>query len=795
MREDLRYGLRMLLKKPGFAVIAITTLALGIGANTIVFSGVYALYLQGLPYPNADRLVAVTWASRSGLESSVSYADFRDWRSQSEAFDEMAASRTLAMNLTGVELSERVTASYVTRELFPMLNARPSIGRDFADEDFHPGAAKTIILSHAFWRERLGGDIEITGKRLKLNGEEFTVIGVMAEEFQYPFRANLWAPLESVERDDLLHDRDATLYDIIGLLKTDATATAAVKELTALANDSSARSRPGADLVLRVVPLGETLPGVEKYRAPMIVMQLAVLFVLLIASANLANMLLARNSGRRHEFTIRLALGANRARLVRQLLAEGLLIGVAGTGAGLLIAVWGLGWLRSAIAWRAPGSRDVEINLAVLLVTLGASLVTTLAFSLMPALIASKQNLSAGLKSGAYAVTGSRSRRGYSRALVAAEVSLAVMLLAGAGLMIRTFINLTDEDPGIDPDNGVALTLALPPSGYASHDRLASFYDEAIRRIKVLPGVEETGAVTYLPLIGYNPGAEFRIEGRAADAMNTDFQPVTPGYFRAMGIPVLRGELFGDPDISASPQKVVINAALERRFFSGEEPLGKRLQISSGNGASMSVVVTGVVGDVKQFGLHSEPRPEVYLPAYRNSMTLIVRASDTGSLLAPLADVIRGMNDDRIVYSLKTLNQLVADSVEKRRIFMLLLGCLSTIALLMAVMGIYGVVSYMVAERTREFGIRMALGAGPGRISLSVVGQAVTLALVGLAVGSVGSLALARLMRSLLYGVGLLDPLTLIAPALLILVAAMAASFVPARRAASVDPMIALRQE
>jgi putative ABC transport system permease protein len=370
------------------------------------------------------------------------------------------------------------------------------------------------------------------------------------------------------------------------------------------------------------------------------------------------------------------------------------------------------------------------------------------------------------------------------------------MLLAGAGLMIRTFINLTGEDPGFDPNNSVALTVALPPSGYAGHDRLASFYGEAMRRIKSLPGVEDAGAVTYLPLIGYNPGAEFHIEGRAPiDEMKADFQPVSPGYFRAIGIPVVRGETFAEPDMSASPQKVIINAAFERRFFNGEDALGKRIQLVGANRSPMSLVIVGVVGDVRQFGLHNDPRPEMYLPSYRNSMTLVVRASDAEKLIPPLAQVIPEMGDERVVYNLKTLPQLVVDSIEKRRIFMLLVSVLSSIALLMAVMGIYGVISYRVAERTREFGIRMALGASSVCISLSVVKQAAALALLGLIIGSAGSLALARLMRSLLYGVGPLDLLTLVAPALLMLIAATAASFIPARRAATVDPMVALRHE
>jgi putative ABC transport system permease protein len=485
--------------------------------------------------------------------------------------------------------------------------------------------------------------------------------------------------------------------------------------------------------------------------------------------------------------------------LIRQLLAESTLLGLVGSAVGVLLAFWGLNALRSSVGLRVPGGDEIGINAPVLLITLAASLVTSLCIGLAPAIIASRQDINESLKSSASNTTSDPRQRRFSRLLATAEVALAVVLLAGAGMMIRTFLNLTKEDPGFNPRNAVALSLALPQFERADYDRLASHYEEAIKQIKAVPGVEAAGAATYLPLIGYNPGTDFIIGGQSTspgNASRADIQPVTSGYFQAIGMSLVRGRTFADADMSATPQSVIINNAFAKRFCAETDPLGKSLQLLSGNLPRAPLVIVGVVGDVKQFGLHTEPRPEIYIPGYRQLMTIIVRATTPPETLSvALGEAVRRSAGDGASYSLKTMEEAVADSIERRRIFMLLLGVLSSVALVMAAMGIYGVISYMVARRTREIGIRMALGAQGGHILRSVIGQGLSLACAGIAIGLIASLALTRAMRSMLYGVGTVDLMVIAGLALLICAVALAASYLPARRATRVDPVVALRTE
>jgi putative ABC transport system permease protein len=798
--QDLRYGLRMLLKRPGFTIIAVLTLAFGIGANTIVFSGVYAFLIQGLPYANSDRMVVISRAASNGVETGISYPDFIDWKSQGTLFEGMAALRSISVNLTEAGAAERVTASLVSREFFALMGGRPAVGRGFGEEEFNRGGARAVILSHVFWQRFFGGDSEIVGKRLRLDDREFTVVGVMPESFRYPFRAALWLPLDANEKPEAIEDRLASYYDAIALVKPGVSSEAAANEMALLAARTGEEGRVRqSELAIKVTALGETIPGIRKYRNPVLVLQLAVVFVLLIASANLANMLLARNAVRNQEFTIRLALGAGRGRLIRQLLAESTLLGLVGSAVGVLLAFWGLNALRSSVGLRVPGGDEIGINAPVLLITLAASLVTSLCIGLAPAIIASRQDINESLKSSASNTTSDPRQRRFSRLLATAEVALAVVLLAGAGMMIRTFLNLTKEDPGFNPRNAVALSLALPQFERADYDRLASHYEEAIKQIKAVPGVEAAGAATYLPLIGYNPGTDFIIGGQSTspgNASRADIQPVTSGYFQAIGMSLVRGRTFADADMSATPQSVIINNAFAKRFCAETDPLGKSLQLLSGNLPRAPLVIVGVVGDVKQFGLHTEPRPEIYIPGYRQSMTIIVRATTPPETLSvALGEAVRRSAGDGASYSLKTMEEAVADSIERRRIFMVLLGVLSSVALVMAAMGIYGVISYMVARRTREIGIRMALGAQGGHILRSVIGQGLSLACAGIAIGLIASLALTRAMRSMLYGVGTVDLMVIAGLALLICAVALAASYLPARRATRVDPVVALRTE
>jgi len=801
MINDLRYGLRMLMKRPGFTVVAIVTLALGIGANTVIFSGVYAMLIQPLPYRNADRLVIVSQADRQGNEYRVSHPDFSDWKEQSDQFEQMAAFRAISANLSGPGPVERVTGCLVSQDFFPLLGGSPAIGRTFIAEEFRPGGPGSIILSSGFWQRRFGADPHVVGRDVNIDGEEFKVVGVMPPSFEYFFRAAFWTPLAAREKGEVLEDRSAHIYEIIAVLKPGLMADRAEQEGAALARLSDARRAAGQqELRVKVTGLRDSLQGLKRYKMPVIALQLAVLFVLLIASVNLANLLLARTTERRQEFLIRLAMGARRGRLVRQLLSESLLLTLFGSLLGLLLAMWGLDALRAIIPLRIPGVAEVEMNAPVLLTTLAVSALTTLGFSLAPAVLTSRQEVSEGLRGASGSATSDPRRRRLSGALVVTEVALAVVLIVASGLMARTFLNLTKEDPGFNPEHALAVSLSLLPSQYPDYASLVSHFDETIARIEAVPGVESVGGVTYMPLIGYNPGTSFMIEGRDEPppemAPRADFQPVTPGYFRAIGMPLLAGRHFSGADVKQTPGTAIINNALAKKFWPGEDPLGKHIQLRGDDHPGSSLSIIGVVGDVKQFGLHSDPRPEIYLPMYRHSMTFIVRTgTNPAALSTAIREAVQSPGDNETAVSLTTMEQVVIDSIEKRRVFVLLLGALSAVALLMAAMGIFGVISYLIAQRTREIGIRMALGAQSGNILKLVIGKGLALTLIGVGAGLAASFALTRFLSSLLFGVSSTDPATFAAIPLLFVVVAVAASYLPARRATRVDPMIALRHD
>jgi len=790
----------MLARNPGATAVAIITLALSIGTNSVIFSGVYSMLLQPLPYPNAGRLAVAFQSSKQGIETGVSYPDFVEWKEQNTAFEQIAAAHKVTVNLTGNARAEggqveRVTGAFITQDYLALLGGDALMGRTFLPEEFERGAEKTVVLSHAFWQSRFVEDAGVIGKKVMLDDDEFVVLGVMPASFQYPFRAAFWAPLNSGENAETLSDRGANLYEILGLLRKGVPPGVAAGELATLARRSPERDKSREELTVRVTGLRETLPGITKYRTPLLVLQFAVVFVLLIASVNLANLLLARSTERSHEFSVRQALGAGRLRLVRQLLTESMLLGLLGSLLGVVLAWWGIHALRAVIPWRAPGAAEVGINPAVLVFTLVVSLITSFAFGLAPAVLASRQNLNARLKVGG---AFDPRRRRLSAALAAAEVALALVLLVASGLMIRTFLNLTRESPGFNSDRAIALSLS-PRAPKTSGDQTADYYDQAVARIRAMPGVESVGGVAYLPLIGYNPGTDFTIEGRDAQfresADRVDFQPITPDYFRAMGIPLLSGRQFSDGELKPFPEVVMINLSLANKFWPGEDPLGKRIRLQGEQKPQSVLTVVGVVGDVKQFGLQTDPRPEIYLPMTRQTMTLIIRTSTEAAVLFPSLRELIQQIDSRAAFSLKTMDQVVADSIERRRVFALLLAAMAGIALVMAAMGVYSVISYLVAQRTREIGIRMALGAQRGDIRRLVVRDGAGLAVVGVGIGLAASLVLARALGSLLYGVSAADPTVLAGTSMLIVIVASMASYLPARRAASVDPMKALRQD
>jgi putative ABC transport system permease protein len=803
MFQDLRFGARMLLKRPGFTLIAVITLALSVGANTVVFSGVYAMLFQPLPYPNSERLAVVTQVGRQESEFGVSYPDFSAWKERNAAFERMAAARGINVNLAVGDEVERVTGNRVSTEFFPLFGGRAQLGRVFLAEEFRPGADKVVILSHKLWQESFGGEAGALGRTLKLNDQSYTVVGVMPPSFLYPFRGAFWVPLEAEEEAETIQDPTANHYQIIGALRPGVSLDAAEREIATLAQSASRqKSARQLELTVKAASLRDTIPGLTKYRTPIFALQFAVLFVLLIASVNLANLLLARNATRQQEFTIRLALGAGRRRLARQLLVESLMLGLLGSLFGLLLAMWGMNALRAVGDFRLPGASEIEINAPALLITLFISLLTSLAFGLGPALMASRQDLIECLKTGVKSADPRRRR--LSGILVAAEVALAVALLTGSGLMIRTVLNLLKEDPGFNPRRAGAVSLSIPPSNKdgkderSDHEILASYFDEAIRRIRALPGVESVGGVTYPPLVGYNPGVDFTIDGRAPEpemGLRADIQPITPDYFQAIGIPLLRGRQFTQIEMKPQPEVAIVNNAFAKKFWPDEDPLGKHILLQDDNFPRGPLVVVGVTGDVKQFGLHSTPRPEIYLPMRRHSMTLIVRTSgNPAQWAAAVRETVQSL-DNRAAISMRTLDQMVARSTFSRRNLALLMGVLGVVALLLSAMGIYGVISYLVAQRTHEMGIRLALGAQKRDILKLVLGQGLTLTLIGVAMGLTLALAMTRFLTSMLYGVSAADPTTFAAIALLFAGVALIASYLPARRAMKVDPITALRQE
>jgi putative ABC transport system permease protein len=764
----------------------------------VIFSGVYWMLLQPLPYPNAERLAVVSQVNREESEFGVSYPDFTAWKEQNAAFERMAASSGIYVHLTAGDDVERVAGSRVSTEFFPLLGGRAQLGRVFLAEEFRPGAGKVVVLSDKLWQERFGADAGVIGRKIKLDNQSYTVVGVMPPSFLYPFRSVLWTTLESEEEPGLLQDATANHYQIIGALKPGVSLEAAAEEMTGLAK-ATWRQKPAGqpELTVKVARLRDTIRSRTKYLPPLFALQLAVLFVLLIASVNLANLLLARNATRRQEFTIRMALGAGRGRLARQLLVESLTLGMLGSLFGILLALWGMSALKHLDRdLRLPGAGEIEINAPVLLITLFVSLLTSLAFGLGPALIAARQDLNECLKTRG---AGADPRPGrLIGILVAAEVALAVALLTGSGLMIRTVLNLTNESPGFDPKHAGAVTISIPPSkndGRPEHEILASYFDEAIRRIRALPGVESVGAVSFPPMVGYNPGVDFTIDGHSSSPLRADIQPITSDYFRAIGIPLLRGRRFTDAEMKPQPDVAIVNNAFAKKFWPGEDSIGRLLQLQSDTLPRGPLVVVGVVGDVKQFGLHMEPRPEIYLPMRRHSMTLIVRTTgNPAQLTAAVRETVQKL-DNRAAISMRKMEDVVNRSTWSRRTLALQMATLGAVALLLAAMGIYGVISYLVAQRTREMGIRLALGAQRRDLLKLVMGQGLTLTLIGVAAGLVLSFALTRFLSSMLFGVSAADPITFVAIALLLAFVALMASFVPARRAMKVDPIAALRHE
>lgn len=814
--KDLRYGWKSLLRTPGFTAVAAVALALGIGANTAIFSVVNAVLLEPLPYKNPNRLVTVLHYGTG----PVATANYLDWRDQSHSFETMGAADAWSANLSSNDPSDSNPAEHilglkVTQNLLPLLGVQPLLGRLFLPGEDRLGSDHEVILSYRLWQRRFDRDPKILGKTLLLNGEGYTVVGVMPATFQFaPFwatHAELWVPDAF---GNTIHDRGGNHLRVFARLKPEVSVKRAQADMTAVTARLE-KLYPGSNRGVTVRPLKENVVGnIETF---LLMLLGAVGFVLLIACANVAHMLLARTADRQKEIAVRIALGASRARVMAQFLTESLLLAAIGAAAGLLLAIWGIKALVALSPAYIPRVDTVGIDGGVLLFLLGTTVITVVLFALAPAMHVTSTNLSGALKEGGRADSDGIRRNRLRNFLVASEFALAFVLLIGAGLMIRSFFALQAIDPGFNPHNVLSMIVSVAGTQEESGTRRAVFYRELMQRIRALPGVASAGAINHLPLAGDMWDRNFVIEGRPkprpGEFPDAVYRIIMPGYFETMRLPVLRGRMFTDRDDIHAPGVAIINEQAAHQYWPGEDPLGKRIAIDTDKPKGPDwLTVVGVVANAKQEDWAVAPFPEMYLPAlqtpaflgesdepigpHETYITLVVRAAGKPAALASAVKQTVWSFDRRLPISdVLTMDRVVADATAQPRFEMLLFAMFAAIALILAMMGIYGVMSYSVSRRTREIGIRMALGAGRSEVLRMVIGQGMKQALAGAAAGIAGALLLSQLMSKMLYGVRPSDPITFGSVIAVLGTAALLASCIPARKATRIEPMSALRSE
>jgi putative ABC transport system permease protein len=798
LTQDLRYGLRTMRRSPGFAAVAVFTLALGIGANTAIFSVVNAVLLRPLPYRDPARLVTVL---HDGWKP-VAPANFLDWREQSRSFESIAAAQLWSLTLTGLDRPEQLDVLQTSAEMFQVLGVDAALGRTYGAGEDQPGREQVVVLSHGFWQRRFGGATDVVGRQVTLDGEPYTVVGVMPPDFQFaPFwatHAEAWLPLNLGQR---VNDRRGQSLRVFARLKPGVTQGQAQAEMETI-NRRLAEQHPRENegLTVSVDPLHEKVVG--KSRPALLIILGAVGFVLLIACANVTNLMLAKSALRQREIAVRIALGAGRWRIVRQLLTESLLLSVAGGGAGLLLASWSNTALASLSPDTLPRVRTASLDPSVLLFTLGLSVFVGLLFGLAPALRSTKSDLTESLKSRAQGSARGRRHERVRQLLVVGEVAVSLVLLIGGGLMMRSFLRLTSVDPGFDPRGVTTATVRLAGPRYASDEQRAAFFQRLTTQLGSLPGVKSVSAINHIPLGGDVWTFGFKVEGRPAppdgERPSAVYRVVRPDYFRAVGAALLQGRDFTERDDASAPGVVIVNEALARRQWPGEEPLGKRITVNGESVKSREVV--GVVRNLKQGEWASAPQPEMYLPhlqaASPRSMTLVIRAApDTPEIGPGVRREVWAIDKDLPVSQVRRMDDVVAESVGPQRFNTLLIGLFAATALILATVGVYGVMSHAVAQRTHEIGVRMALGARGRHVLGMIIRQGLVLTLIGLAVGLAGALALMRVMNSLLYEVSATDPLVFGGVAAALTLSALLACYIPARRAMKVDPMVALRHD
>jgi len=796
--QDSRFSLRSLLKRPGFTAIALLALALGIGANTAIFSLVNAVILQPLPYRDPDRLISVYGTRNRSTQGSVGPTDFLDYRSQNKTFEQFAASGSmmLPMNLTGSGEPERLNASIITGNYFDTFGVRPALGRGFSLENEKTGQDHVTVLSHAFWQTRFGGDPNIVNKTINLDGKAYEVLGVMPAEVVLPQPAQLWVPI-NFDADPEMKMRNARFLRGIGRLKEGVTLDQAQTDTDLIAAQLE-QQYPDSNTgwSLRLIPLREILVGGS--RTMLFILFGAVGFVLLIACANVANLLLVRAAARQKEIAMRTALGASRLRIIRQMITESLLLAIFGGALGALLAVAGVKLLVSLGEDNIPRTANVKIDATVLAFTLLISLATGLLFGLAPAIRTMKENLVDALKDGIRGGSEATVKNRTRSLLVVFESAIAVMLLIAAGLLIRSLVALQNVDPGFDPNNVLTLRVDLPRQKYNTPEKASNFFEQLETRVAGLPGVEAVGLITDLPLSGEARDMPYRVEGRPAtsDIAFVDFRRVNKNYFSAMRIPLRRGRNFTEQEVRQSDKAIVVSQAFVDSVFPNEEALGNRLIIWSGI-RNEPYEIIGIVGDTRYQSLQGEPSATMYVPTRELLfVNLVIRTQgDPLSLVGGVRKEVNALDPDQPIAAIRPMTEWVAMSAAGARYRTTLLGLFALLAMILAATGIYGVMSYSVAQRTQEIGVRMALGARPLDVLKLVVRQGMMLALIGVIVGLAGALALTRVMSSLLFGVTERDPITFVAVAALLIVVAFISCFVPAHRATRVDPLIALRCE
>ena len=811
--QDMRYGARMLLKSPGVTLVAVLTLALGIGANTAIFSVVNFVLLRPLEYANPDQL-AMIWernTKKGWSESPTSFANFVDFRDNAKSV-ELASFTDTNFNLTGGDQPERVAGLRVSANLFSLLGVTPSRGRWFAAGEDKPGSGHVLMLSYGLWQRSFGGNPNLVNQTVQLNGQSYTVVGVMPSTFKFPpafsatvgaseetvGNADLWVPLTT---DDVPLVRDIRNLKMIGRLQAGVTTPQAQAEINAIASRLD-KEYPDVNggIESHVIPLHEQVTG--DIRLALIILMGAVGLVLLIACANVANLLLAKATSRQKEIAIRTALGANRLRILRQLLTESVLLGVLGGLLGLVFAIVGAKSLIAFVTVNLPRLKDFGFDSKVLLFTLAISLITSLLFGLAPAIDASKPNLNEALKEGGRSSSGSSARNKLRSALVIAEVALAVVLVTASGLMFRSFVRLQRVNPGFNPENVLTLEIELPEASYRADQQQRVFQQQLLQKVRSIPGVQYASTVDNLPFSGNSFNSSFMIEGRPIPAVTERprafYRVISPDYFSAMGIHLVRGNPFSDRDTADVQGVAIINDAA-RKYWPGEDPLGKRIKRGRPESKNPWLTIVGIVGSANQLSLREETQPEIYLPYLQNTsrtFTLVARTnSDPRMLAGSIRKEVGATDKDLPVSSMKLMDELISNSVAQPRFYVILLSVFAALALILAAVGVYGVMSYSVTLRTRDIGIRMALGARPIDIFKHIVGQALLLGLIGLGVGIVLAITSTRVMSSLLYGINPTDPLTLAITSLILLAVALLASYIPARRATKVDPMVTLRYE